>query len=94
MRTTIRDEADRADLSRVLIDASTVEGQIEIMARLDLADMMSKCTGELQVAFVLKPALFEAGMLAESVAAARGLRARAFTDFRRAKEWIKLSLDD
>ena len=89
----IRKKALDAGVVQILIDASSVEGTVSVMDRLDLAHLLPQRMGDLQLALVLGKDLFPSGLLAESVATRRQVQIRAFTDIGKAKEWLDVSYE-
>jgi len=90
----IRKKALDSNALQILVDASGVNGKIDTVERLDLADVLPPNLADLQLAMVLSKDLLPSGTLAEGVAARRGFRVRAFSDVDKARQWLDVIRED
>jgi hypothetical protein len=89
-------------LSKVLIDARSVEGGLSVLDRYDYADFMSRQLGPgigaggllgVRIAAVGREPLISPGRLGETVAANRGVDLKITDSMDEALEWLEVEAD-
>jgi hypothetical protein len=81
-------EAREAGVSRVLVDARAVQGNLSTMERFDYAQALAKYLSGFKVAFIVRGQLRDPGQFGQTATINRGGHIGVFTDLEGAYEWL------
>jgi hypothetical protein len=87
--TEIRDAAHSANLQRVVIDVSNVQGELSTMERFEMGSSIAEVFAGIRVAIVIPDALRHPSNFGENVAVNSGAILKLFADLESARCWLR-----
>ena len=88
--TLVVDAARNADVSKILFDIRSVQGQLTTMERYNYGSLIADQFRGLKVAIVVNQPLRDPNLFGETVAVNRGGNIRVFATLTEAYEWLKV----